>query len=67
MFQTVLIFDLCFFRCENLINIFTIDNWNISKEADFTSMFTGCDKSEVMKGIKKWNILKDQLELITKI
>ena len=56
-----------FFRCENLINIFTIDNWNISKEADFTSMFAGCDKSEVMKGIKKWNILKDQLELITKI
>ena len=56
---------LCFINVQNLLDIHAIENWNVSKGTNFESMFGECSKLSVMKSIQKWNISKEQSELIT--
>ena len=57
---------MMFYGCTNLLDIHTIENWNVPKDGNYEAIFGQCDRTKVTKAIQKWNIPKEQIELIEK-
>ena len=55
-----------FYGCIYLLDIYTIENWNVPKDGNFDFIFGKCDRTTVTKAIQKWNIPKEQFELTKK-
>ena len=53
-----------FYKCKKLLDIITLENWNVSKGDQFDAMFGELDRDIVIKTIQKWNISKEQYNSI---